>query len=188
MPTKTVKPKAGLFPEGTAVQAFPARTSEIERREGRPAAVAPTDTGVITNGSVEITGAAGRYLLEAVVDEVQSVTVKAKKGKFKLVYSGQTTAGIKYNATAAEVREALEALSNIAAAEVEVTGGPGDEGGTKPYVVKFLKTLAGTNVAQMTAVTTELEEEPKTVEIKTTTQGSSAGAGGIQRTCLFTID
>lgn len=188
MAKKVVTPKPGLFPEGTAVEAFNARTTDVERREGRVPGPEPAASGVIKNGQVEITAEPGDYVLVGVVDELQTVTVKAKKGKFKLVYAGQTTAGIKFNATAKEVEEALVALSNIAAGDVEVTGGPGDEGGTKPYVVKFLGALAGTNVAQMTAETTELEESPKTVEIATTTQGSKAGEGGHEVTCLFHVD
>lgn len=183
----TVKPKPGLFPEGCAVACFLKRTTEVERREGRKPLPAPVTTGVIKNGAVTFKAlvADTDYLMEGVVDEVQTIKVEAKKGKFKLKFEGQETAAIKYNATAAEVREALEALSNIGAEEVEVTGGPGSESGATPYKVKFLGTLAGKDVGAITAVTTELEEEPKKVTITETTVGSESGEGGIQRTCLF---
>lgn len=183
----TVTPRPALIPEGTAVQAFLKTASEVERREDRTPIPAAIASGVIKNGAVTLKGLAANtdYVLSAVVDEVQSIQVKAKKGKFKIVYAGQTTAALKYNATKTEVKEALEALSNIGEGEVEVTGGPGDEAGTNPYVIKFLGTLAGTNVAAVTTDVTELEETPKTATVTTTTQGSKPGAGGIQRTCLF---
>jgi len=79
-------------------------------------------------------------------NEVQTVTVTGAPtgGTFTLTYSGQTTAGIAFNANAAAVQSALEALSNIAPGDVAVTG-------TGPYTVTFEGTLADTDVAQMTA-------------------------------------
>lgn len=191
MPTKKVTPKPDLFSVGAAVQAFPARTSEVERREHRLPFPDAAASGVIgSDGTVEITAAAGDYVLFLVTNEVQSVKVDATAKQFKLKYSGQTTADIAFNATAAKVREELEALSNIGAGEVEVTGGPGDSGGTKPYVVTFLKGLAGTNVAQLEYVegTEKLTGGGATVTITTTTAGTRAPAGGTPRTCAFTID
>lgn len=80
--------------------------------------------------------------------EVQTLTITGTPtgGTFTMTYSGQTTAGIAYNADAATVDAALEALSNIAADEVACTGGPLP--GT-PVVVTFLATSG--NVALMTA-------------------------------------
>ncbi len=81
-------------------------------------------------------------------NEVQSVTITGGPtgGTFTLTYSGQTTAGIAYNAAASAVQTALEALSNLAPGDVVVTGNAGG-----PYTVAFAGTLAATNVAQMTA-------------------------------------
>jgi hypothetical protein len=89
----------------------------------------------------------GNYLTG---NEVQSVTITGTPtgGTFTLTYSGQTTSGIAYNATAATVQAALEALSNIAVGDVSVTGGPGP--GTA-FIVEFTGTLGNTNVAAMTA-------------------------------------
>jgi hypothetical protein len=184
----TVSPRADVIPEGAAVQAFLKTEAEVERRENRVPIPAPAANGVIKEGKVTLKGLAALtdYVLEAVVDEVQTITVKATKGKFKIKYAGQETAAIKYNATAKEVEEALEALSNIGAGEVEVTGGPGDATGTKPYVVKFLLSASGTNVAAMTTVVTELEEGTKTATVATKTEGSKGGPSGIQRSYLFT--
>lgn len=82
------------------------------------------------------------------VGEVQTVTITGDPtgGTFTLTYSGQTTAGIAYNAAAAAVQTALIALSNLAPGDVTVTGGPGP--GT-PYVVTFAAYMG--NVGQMTA-------------------------------------
>jgi hypothetical protein len=83
-------------------------------------------------------------------NEKHSVTITGTPtgGTFTLTYSGQTTAGIAYNANAAAVQAALEALSNIGVGDVAVTGGPGP--GT-PWIVEFTGTLALTNVLVMTA-------------------------------------
>lgn len=82
------------------------------------------------------------------VDEVQSVTITGDPtgGTFTLTYSGQTTAGIPFNASAAAVQSALVALSNIGTGDVIVTG-PTDD----VYLVTFTNAFQGTNVAQMTA-------------------------------------
>lgn len=184
MAVTTIKPKPGLLPDGTDVGLYLRRAVDVERQKSAAPLAAPVAKGEMAAGAFTTEAALTAntdYVLIGHVDEIQTVTVKAKKGKFKLVFQGQTTAGIKFDATAAEVKEALEALSNIAAGDVAVTGGPGDEGGTKPYVVIFRQTWGGTNVTAMTADVTELEETPKTVTIATTTQGSKGGAEGIQR-------
>lgn len=81
------------------------------------------------------------------VNEVQVVTLNGTPtgGTFTLTYSGQTTGTIAYNASAATVDAALEALSNIGVADVAVTGAAGG-----PWTVTFETALAATNVAEMT--------------------------------------
>lgn len=81
-------------------------------------------------------------------NEVQSVTITGAPtgGTFTLTYSGQTTSALAYNAAAATVQTALEALSNLAPADVVVTGAAGG-----PYTLTFGGTLAAANVAQLTA-------------------------------------
>lgn len=116
----------------------------------------------------------GTFTEESAVNEKQKVVVKATAGKFKLTYAGQETGEIKYNATATELKEALEALSNIAATEVAVTGGPGDATGSTPYIVEFKGSFAGTDVALMTADVTGLTEGTKTVTITEEVKGKAA--------------
>ena len=67
-------------------------------------------------------------------------------GTFTLSFGGQTTAGIAFNATAAAVQAALEALSTLDAGDVTVTGTAGG-----PYTVKIdvakLGTLTGSGAS-----------------------------------------
>lgn len=111
----------------------------------------------------------------SVTDEVQTVT-EGGSGltSFTLTYSGQTTASIAAAATAAQVQAALEALSNIGAGNVTVSGSAGG-----PYTVNFVGSLSDTNVAQMTATPTG---GTGTVTVATTTAGGTEGTGGLE-TC-----
>ncbi|MCX4885862.1 hypothetical protein [Streptomyces sp. NBC_00847] len=83
-------------------------------------------------------------------DEVQTVTITGTPtgGTYTLTLSGQTTAGISYDATASAVQSALEALSNIAPGDVVCAGGP--HPGTA-VTVTFGGAYDGADVPQMTA-------------------------------------
>jgi hypothetical protein len=118
----------------------------------------------------------GDTINRAAVAEVQTVTITGTPtgGTFTLTYSGQTTAGIAFNAAAAAVQSALEALSNIEPGDVVVGGGPGP--GT-PYTVTFLASLG--NVVQMSASGAGLTGgTAPAVAVTTTTPGLSALAIG----------
>jgi hypothetical protein len=112
-------------------------------------------------------------------EEVQALTVTGTPtgGTYTLTYSGQTTAAIPYNATAAQVKTALEALSNIGTGNVTTAGGP--HPGT-PVTVTFTGTLANTNVAQMTASSAGLTggTSPTVTPSTTTAGGADLGSGG----------
>lgn len=114
----------------------------------------------------------GEVAVEAGVNEKQKVTVKAKKGNFKLTVIGNQTGNIKWNASAAEVKAALEALPMIVPGDVLVTGGPGDEGGTTPYVIEFTGNYAAQNIDTIVADKGTLEE-PGTVEVATEVSGKA---------------
>lgn len=83
-------------------------------------------------------------------NEVQTLTITGTPtgGTFTISYDGQTTATIAYNANAAAVQSALEALSNIEVGDVTCGGGglPGT-----PVTITFTGNLAGRNVSLMTA-------------------------------------
>jgi hypothetical protein len=69
-------------------------------------------------------------------DEVMELTVSATAGEFVLVEIAQFKIKLfKWDVPAATLREGVEEL--YPGHKVEVTGGPGDEGGTKPYVITF---------------------------------------------------
>ncbi|AZF90300.1 MAG: tail protein [Phage 5P_3] len=113
-----------------------------------------TELGLnISREAVELSGAMIGQLLsddiEMGINEVQTLTITGSPtgGTFTISYSGQTTTAIAYNATAAQVQAALEALSNIAPGDVVCTGGPLP---ATAIVIEFAGTLARTNVAAMT--------------------------------------
>lgn len=109
------------------------------------------------------------------VNEVQTVTLNGTPtgGTFTLTYSGQTTSSIAYNASAATVDAALEALSNIGAGDVVVTG---DAGG--PWTVTFATALAATDVAEMTATSSLTGTATETLVTSTVTANSGPNDWG----------
>ncbi|HVY95889.1 MAG TPA: hypothetical protein VHA54_02905 [Solirubrobacterales bacterium] len=76
------------------------------------------------------------------------LTVRADSGTFRIKagLSGQATEPLAYDASAAQVQSALEALPSVGPGNVSVTGGPGDEFGDTPYVLTFVGALAGHSV------------------------------------------
>jgi hypothetical protein len=79
------------------------------------------------------------YDVNSVNDETQRLTVSASAGTYKLSFGLDTTADIAFDATAAQLEAALEALPSINAGggSVTVSGGPGDEAGSNPYAIVF---------------------------------------------------
>lgn len=122
-------------------------------------------------------------------EEIQTVTVTGTPtgGTYTLSFGGQTTAGIPYNATAAQVRTALEALSSIGAGNVTTAGGP--HPGTA-VTVTFVGTLANTNVAQMTSNSAGLTggTSPTATVTTTTGGGTDLGSGGSETAKGFLLD
>ncbi|MFI7240109.1 hypothetical protein [Streptomyces cyaneofuscatus] len=140
------------------------RTAEIARGVTYQAYV---DEALGTDSKTWIDGPGWRGLAPK-SNEVQSVAITGTPtgGTYTLTYSGQTTAPIVYNATAAQVRTALTALSNIGTGNVTCTGGP--HPGT-PVVVTFTGPLAGTDVAQMTGNAASLTGGTTPAVVVTTT-------------------
>lgn len=112
-------------------------------------------------------------------NEVQKITLtKPVGGKFKLIFEyededeevvEEETAPIKYNATAAEVKAALEKLTGIGAGNISVAG---EAGG--PWTVTFVGDLAATNVAALKVDDSELTGEEAESKVETTTAGAGA--------------
>ncbi len=101
-----------------------------------------------------------------VANEVQTVTITGAPtgGTFTLTFQGQTTGAIARNATAAAVKAALVALSNVDSSDVIVTG-------TGPYSITFDGQYAGLNVTQMSATSSFTGGTAPTTTVTTGTQG-----------------
>jgi hypothetical protein len=76
--------------------------------------------------------------------DVQRVTVKATAGELYFIAGANFFGPVSVNLSSAELQGQLEAV--LGAGNVEVTGGPGDAGGTNPYVVTFTGALEGQEV------------------------------------------
>jgi hypothetical protein len=122
-------------------------------------------------------GATGPTNLPPFNSEVQRLLVNAEGGTFALGFEAQETAQIPFNATPAEVRGALEALGAIDSGNVEVSGGPGDASATSPYFIRFVGSLAMTDVGQVSAEPALLTGAGHTAGVSTVTQGGTAGVG-----------
>lgn len=135
--------------------------------------------GFIPSGTVLSKLASGLYgPYSARTAEAQTVTITGTPtgGTFTLSFDGATTAAIAYNANAAAVLAALNALPNITSGDVAVTGGPGP--GTA-WVVTFGGQYAGTNVAEMTADDSGLTGGTSpAVAVTTTTAGGAEDPAG----------
>lgn len=93
--------------------------------------VEPSDSVVaVTETQAGVVGLNTRYALN----------IDADAGTYTLTVDGQTTSNIAWNANAAAIVSALEALSTVDSGEVTVTGGGG------VFVVEFVEGLAETNV------------------------------------------
>jgi hypothetical protein len=147
--------------------------------------------GVLKSGTVLARYSSGAYAglwapYAGEASEAQTVTITGTPtgGTFTLTLNGETTAGIAYNATAAAVESALEALPSLSADDISVTGGPGP--GT-PYVVTFGGALAGANVAQMTSAGSFTGGSSPAVAVTTTTAGGGTATDGtdVPRGFLF---
>ena len=102
----------------------------------------------------------------AAVDEIQTISSTATGGTFAMSFGGQTTGALAFNATAAQIDTALEALSSIGAGNVTCAGGPL---GTAGVTVAFAGTLAGQDAAMVTVDNTNMTGG--TASIAETTKG-----------------
>lgn|SRR5512146_81255 len=114
-------------------------------------------------------------------NEVQSITVKAKKGKFTVSVEGDLSAEVKFNASAEELQAALEALGSVDIGDVAVTGGPGDETGTKPYKLAWAGQYAGANAPTVTTDASGLEEGAESADVAVVTVGTDQNPTAVQR-------
>jgi hypothetical protein len=105
-------------------------------------------TGVVDEtATAELTGGSAPVI--AAANEIQTVVSNETAGTLVLTYSGQTTAAIAWNATAAAVQSALEGLSNIGVGDVSATGGDLDQSAVE---IEFTGALAATDVVLITSI------------------------------------
>jgi hypothetical protein len=164
--------------DGTqATRSITLRTAAFTANTHYPNGVLKSGTVLARYESGTYAGLWGPYAGQASEGQTVTITGTPTGGTFTLTLNGETTAGIAYNATAAAVEDALEALPSLSGDDVTVTGGPGP--GT-PYVVTFGGALAGTNVAQMTASAASLTGGTSpAVAVTTTTAGGGTAVDGL---------
>jgi len=122
------------------------------------------------------------WTVQAEYDEVQTLTVTGSPtgGTFVLRFGGQNTSAIAYNASAATVQTALQALSSIGSGNALVTGSAGG-----PWTVEFASSLGFASQALITLQTNSLTGGSSPSVSITEAQ---AGAGWTtQASTLYTI-
>lgn len=108
----------------------------------------------------------------AAVSEVQTITpsAQAASGSFTLTYDGETTAAIDYDATAAEIETALEALSTVDTGDITV-GGVMMNAGVGGMTFTFADTLGDVDAISMTSSLKTAGNADITGTIAETTKG-----------------
>jgi hypothetical protein len=136
--------------------------------------------GVLLSGTVLAKYTSGAYAglygpYAGRTNEVQTATITGVPtgGTFTLTYNSETTAAIAYNATAAAVQSALEALGNVSAGDVVVTGSAGG-----PYTLTFGGGLGGVDVVALTATASLTGGTSPGVTIATPTAGGGFATDG----------
>lgn len=125
----------------------------------------------VTRAALDFSATARSYAAEYGIappqSEIQTITITGAPtgGTFTLTFNGQTTAAIPYNATADQVKAALEALSNIGADDIVARGGPLP---ATAVDVAFAGDFAGTDVALMTATAAFTGGATPTITVATT--------------------
>ena len=125
-------------------------------------------------------------------DEVQRVGFSddmdmLDSGTFTLTFDSQTTSSIAWDATAATVQTALEALSNIDAGDVSVYKTQ-DTTGTQEWQLTFAGDLADTNVAQTTVDSTNVVGFGTITDIEATDTSGGTSVDEVQTVTLTNDD
>jgi hypothetical protein len=102
-------------------------------------ATSDSPTGLHVNLHIPQSESVTQVVLEP-RDEVQRLRVSASSGSFTLSFKEQSTGELPFNASAAEVQSALQALPTIGAGNALVSGGSGS------YLITFAKALSQKDV------------------------------------------
>lgn len=122
-------------------------------------------------------GMIGPFQSGGVTNERASIAVDAAGGTFTITWNATTTGAIAFNATAAAVKAALVLATALNNDDILVTGGPGNAGGTTPYVIEFVGGMGGQDVSAVTTTPASLTGGAGTAVV-TTTAGSPGTSGG----------
>lgn len=140
------------WPVAATAEADPKKTGDLGGDDGNPHADSVANGIVTTSTST---------------NEVQTVTVDATSGTYKLAFMGRETAAIAENASAATVKAALELGTNLNEGDITVTGSAGG-----PYTITFVgPDYANKNVDALVATSIDLAGGTG-VSVATTTGGS----------------
>lgn len=125
--------------------------------------------GVAAGEPVAVSTASNGQFTAPGTNEVQTITPGGTitGGTWNITFNGYTTSNLAYNATAAQVQAALEALPSIGTGNILVTGGPLTSG---PFTLTFVVDLGYMDVPQIT-LTNNLTGTSPTITAATTTQG-----------------
>lgn len=158
-----------------AAATFPAQT--IDGVGGQKIAQPGTAMAKITSGPDA--GKIGPFQAAGTA-EIQTLTASGtvSGGTYTLTLNGQTTAAIAYNASAATVQAALEALSNVVPGDVLVGGGPFP---ATPLTFTFYGNYIG-DAPTLSVATGSLTGTTPGAAITTGTPGVAGAADGRQTT------
>jgi len=133
-----------------------------------------TRPSTVPTGSGTVLVTSTNYSTDAVQDI--ALTGNPTGGTFALTLGGQTTGAIAYNATAATVQAALQALSSIGSGNVAVTAAPSGTG----WEVRFTGTLANSYEGTITGNGSSLTGgTSQVVAVTTVSAGGDAGDAAI---------
>src|SRR6476646_5886654 len=138
----------------------------------KPQPAIEADSTSLVGGAATVTIEVAGLETSIAKNAEQKVEVPASvtAGTFKLTFNGKSTIVLPFNATAAEVKSALAALSSFGSANnVAVTGGPG---ATAPYTIAFVEALGDTPVPAITVDSSNLSGGSATASVLQ--EGSSA--------------
>lgn len=124
----------------------------------------------------------GKYAAYASPSETVSIAVDATgqtANGYTIGVAGITLAGyLVFDATAAAMQAKLETSDSIFPGDVVVTGGPGDSGGTTPYVVTWAGNYEGADAPTIVVTDDDLTGGGATVVATTTAGGEATGGLG----------
>ena len=168
------------IPAGTTIEAVEGGSLAISKAPTKPGTgVAISSSGpapLVAGETVEGPGiAAGTTILAA---EAGKLTLSKPATADQV--EAQLRGGLPFDATAGEVQKALEALPTIGKRDVSVSGGPGDEAGSSPYLVTFAGALGNEDLPELSADASGLSGGPATAEVATQHDGGGGFAGAAE--------